>query len=107
MVKYLLIVSAFFCLIACKKDKLPEGTPECIQEIIEQEGGSGNLLTVKRTVVQGENHYWLNTGAMAWDGSEAIINESCDTICMLCGFCLPPPCTSDYDNAVWETIWEK
>jgi hypothetical protein len=107
MVKYLLPVALLFCFWACKKDEGSQQTqiPSCIQDIID---GAGNgLLAVKRTEINGENRYWLNTGAMAWDGSEAIVNESCDTVCMLCGFCLPPPCTSDYNNAVWETIWEK
>jgi len=107
MVKYFLFIAALFCFPACKKDKGLANTSDCIQEIIDEAIETGNLLAVKKTKVNGENRYWLNSGAMAWDGSEAIVDETCDTICILCGFCVPEGCMYDYYNAVWETIWEK
>jgi len=96
-------------LAACsKEDQNPTAKlPACIQDILDDPEQSENLLTIRLQQVNGENHYWLNTGAMAWDGTETIVNEQCETVCTLCGFCISPECIGDYDNEDWEIIWEK
>lgn len=99
----------FFCLIiltviACKKD---DKLSPCLHEKLEAFKASSRAKTIKKQIVNGEVHYWLNTDDRHLDGTEYILNETCDTVCVLCGDCDPPACLSNYDNDNWKTIWEK
>lgn len=105
MYKLTTILFFLFIFIACSKDEVKTGIPDCIGNILEKE--SANLLTVQRIEVDGDFHYWLNTGASIYDGPEYIVNSSCDTVCVFC-FCKPvPSCHEAYQNEQWEIIWSK
>lgn len=97
-------------LSACSKNQ-PGDTdtiPTCIQSIIDQEiQRLDPLLTVKSQVIDGESHYWLNTDAVHYDGSEYIVNQNCDTVCYFCGECNPLACSAEYDYEKWVTIWTE
>ena len=90
----------------CKKDDCEDGKlPDCIQQRINI-SSKPLYLTVNMQKVNGECHYWLNTGAMAFDGAEYIVNDQCDTVCFYCGFCIPPDCSKEYSSEDWEVIWK-
>lgn len=84
---------------------------DCHRALIAARGGEGTrgrLLAVRAQLVRGEPHYWLHTGAMAYDGTEAIVDAACETVCTLGGFRAVdqvPPCTRDYDGEAWVTLW--
>jgi hypothetical protein len=103
------ILFVLFCILlsaCCKQDDCNDGKlPDCIQKIIDI-SSTQPFLTVKMQKVDGECHYWLNTGANAWDGVEYIVNSHCDTVCVLCGFCPTPDCSKKYDFENWEIVWE-
>jgi hypothetical protein len=110
MAKYLLFISVLFCFSACKKDKLPKGTPECIKDEIEEFKNDCQAIAVKKTIVNGEYHYWFDKAGDPVDRTviELIFDETCDSVCYFCtGFCAQPWCAEDYVLAEWETIWEK
>lgn len=99
----LIILTAFF---SCNRDKIIDTPiPTCIQEIIDNPERSADLKTIKVQKSGNQLHYWLNTDATTFDGSELIVNNSCDTICHFCGECTPPKCTKRYNHNNWETIW--
>ena len=108
MRSFVMMLLVFAALAGCKDDTVKHSgeIPACIQAIIDDEELSMDL---KRVVVQlkgDEFHYWLNTDLMAIDLIEFVVNETCDTMCVLCAECTPPPCQLEYGNE-WQTIWTK
>lgn len=111
MIKYAVIYSLLLSIFAsCDKvDSCEKGNdlPHCIQETINKDSSSyAPILSVQRQKIDGDYHYWLNTDARHYDGSEAIVNTSCDTVCWFCGFCVQPACIEKYATT-WDTIWTK
>jgi hypothetical protein len=106
VMKRLLIV--FFVLfgVSCTSN-YKEDIPDCIQEIIDNDISPVPIKTIQVQKIKGELHYWLNTDASHWDGGEFIVNNICDTVCVICGECFLPECYDDYDFSAWEIIWEK
>jgi hypothetical protein len=94
------------CSKATKENESQNGLPECIEQLTDDPSQVEAIKRVLTQTIEGETHYWLNTDAMHYDGSEVIVNNACDTLCLFCGECLLPPCASDYTNQ-WETIWER
>lgn len=96
---------------SCKKEidccAGPKDLPQCIQEMIADTSISNKLITIQRTQVGNEQHFWLNSGASAWDGPEYIVNEQCDTVCLWLCFCLPAACADVYDINEFEIVWQK
>ncbi len=107
----ILIQSLLICVLlitSCEKNNnCCDQLPDCINEMINRAGDSPPLVSVKMQKVDGECHYWLNTGASAWDGVEYIVNDKCDTICEIGGFRAPLDCSKNYDFDKWEIVWEK
>ena len=102
-IAFMLLSSVTF---ACNnKDYNTKELPDCIQTYIDL-SSKQPFETVKVQKVDGECYYWLNTGAMNWDGVEYIVNENCDTVCGYCGECIPPECLDDFDYNNWDIIWE-
>lgn len=92
---------------SCTNPENPIDTtiPNCIQNIINDSNSTNQLKTVRVQEVNKELHYWLNTDYAHFDGVEYIVNSKCDTICGVCGECLPPDCSENY-NENWVIIWE-
>jgi len=81
--------------------------PSCMADLLEDHQFFQSLRTIRvNTHISGQRHYWLNTGAMNYDGSEDIVNEYCETVCFFCGECYPPSCLQDYIGP-WVTIWKR
>jgi hypothetical protein len=106
-----LFLSLIFILLlssCCKNENNCNGDlPACISKIIQDDSISESIKTIKVQNIDGECHYWLNTGAMAWDGVEYIVNDKCDTICGIGGFLISQDCSINYDFDKWEIVWEK
>ncbi|MEZ4906719.1 MAG: hypothetical protein R2771_03530 [Saprospiraceae bacterium] len=102
--KFVLSIVLFSSLFSCNKSENNECTlPECIQNYIDL-SSKQPFETVKMQKVDGECYYWLNTGAMAYDGVEFIVDENCDSICYIGGFA-PAECIINFSDD-WEIIWE-
>lgn len=103
--KYLFLIITF---LACAKDHkiIPESTslPDCIKNVIYM---NPCIQQVEVQEVEGEKHYFINTGSTNWDGVDFIVNNQCDTVCGLCGECIPPPCALKYDYLGWKVVWKK
>lgn len=93
-------------LSACSKCEETSGLPDCIETIIANNTGYDTIKTVQVQTIDGNLHYWLETGAMSYDGTEAIVNAECDTLCTIGGW-LPPECSNNYIYENWETIWKR
>ncbi|MGE5357173.1 MAG: hypothetical protein ACM3PT_13150 [Deltaproteobacteria bacterium] len=104
-----LFILLLFVLNSCCKDENCDASklPDCIQQMIDVVGDAPPFNSVKRQKVDEEYHYWLNTGAMAWDGVEYIVNCDCDTVCEIGGFRPPQDCSKNFDFDKWEIVWEK
>lgn len=97
----------FFVACDCKEKVNIKDIPACVKAIYEPgPTQDSHLIAVKRMEVGNEFHYWLNTGDNAFDGTEYIINEACDTVCSFC-FCPVNPCISKYENGEWEVVYEN
>ena len=98
------ICVGLICLLcfSCKKESKVE-VPSCIMEIIDVDERVGEI-TIQE--VDGEIHYFVSTGAMAYDGQEYIYNTDCDTLCTLGGFAPLPDCFDIYDEE-WTSIWTR
>ena len=107
--KTILIIFLGLFLFSCtKQDKCDsEKLPDCIQQMIGVAGNEPPFNSVKRKNVDGEYHYRLNTGDMAWDGIEYIVNCDCDTVCEIGWLSPQQDCSKNFDFDKWETIWEK
>jgi len=80
---------------------------ECIEDIIAADSTNttiDTLQTIQRQNIDGEWHFWLNTGAIAYDGDEYIVNEQCDTVCYYAGW-IPQECIDNYAFNEWEIVW--
>jgi len=120
MIKVLLSFSILILLAvtSCKKDNvakdeentISEELPFCIEEILKDTINSMQLKTIQAITLNNEVHYWLNTDFRLLDGSEAIVNEQCDTVCGICSGCIlidpAEDCTTDYDFNNWQIIWQ-
>ena len=111
--KNYLFLSVFCILVfSCGDDDTASGTPDCIQEKIDEYAANESLapIAVYKTTIGDEEHFWFNTEAVHVDGAEFILNAQCDTICGYCGECIPADCISEYPaygDDEWEFVWEK
>jgi hypothetical protein len=97
--KYLTFL--FLIAMSCHKDKCDTDLPACI----DTDQIKSVVKTIRTQTVNGERHYWLNTDFNQFDGAEFIVNQNCDTVCVFCGECNPPPCTLNYKYEAWKQIW--
>jgi hypothetical protein len=108
--KYLvfLFIGLTIYSFTCHKDSLHQtDLPECIQNMINDLNVNSKLLSISTQTVSGEVFYRLNTGALAYDGCDYVINAQCDTVCTLCGFQMPQECWNKYEEKQWKLIWQK
>ncbi len=101
---YLICIILFF--FSCNKSDL-NNVPPCIREIVRDDSQDGKIKTVQAQAVNGEIHFWINTDARHYDGSEIIVNSTCQTVCGYCGECVQGECADLYIYEDWEIVWEK
>jgi len=92
--------------VACCKSE-GNNLSACLDSKLETFKAEPDAVAIKTQTINGEKHYWLNNNATFYDGVEYILGENCDTVCFICGECLPPSCNEDYDSNNWEIYWEK
>lgn len=107
MNKQFLFSLLLLSLFACQKNEEKSVACPDFEAKIEEFKASDVSISIKTQEVGGETHYWFHDGANTWDGSEYILNESCDTVCYFCGKCMAPECLDAYDNNAWVVLWEK
>lgn len=101
------LLSLIFIVSSChKKDCDDSEIPDCVQSILDNNDPNEPVVSIKFQEIDGENFYWLNTGAMAYDGFEYIVDENCDTVCQIGGW-FPQECMNNFDNEKWGEIWKK
>ncbi len=103
--KYLFLLLLLFSVCQsndCTNDHLPE----CILNMIND---PNPLVTIKTIRIQNLDkviHYWINTDATHYDGTEQIIDKDCNQVCYFCGECSPPKCLNLYSDE-WKIIWRR
>jgi len=106
--KFLKIVCGLMLLIlltSCNKEEMKDtdgNLPACILAEIDADDD----LIVKTQTLNGEVHYWLNTGDLAFDGEEEIVNDLCEKVCYFGGW-TNPTCIADYDPNEWQEAWPE
>ncbi len=108
-------VSILCLAVACNRDDdlapvgALEDAPPCVQEFV----GSINSIDriyppwyVRAQRIGAETHYWLDTGAPAWDGIDRVVDGNCNEVCSFGGFRLALACEADYDTKAWIEIWK-
>ena len=105
----LVLFATLLALAACEREDAivsTAGLPPCVQDFIDVANRSDrtDTWTVSTHPVDGERHYWLGTGAPAYDGVDYIVNTRCDTVCAYGGFRPALDCARQY-NGQWLEIW--
>ena len=101
MKNYVILSFLLIFLFACdkKQEALITDIPECVQAIIDAQPS----LDIYAQEVDNQFHYWINTGESAVDGTEPILNTSCDTICTFGGW-ITPECYNVYVDSNWQKV---
>jgi hypothetical protein len=80
--------------------------PPCIENIIDSADPDIPVLEIRTQTVGAEVHYWIFTGINALDGNEYIVDENCNTLCVIRGW-FYDPCIAEYNESGWLTVWEN
>jgi hypothetical protein len=90
MKKTLLILCAFFLVMACKKETTPttlSDTPDCVKNI----ANSFQFPATVKKMTDGTAFYWQvqteGSPQIVDDEFMYIFNDNCDTLCRVC-FCI-------------------
>ena len=94
--------------ISChKKECSPSEFSDCLNDKFEQFKQQPDAISILATTNFPETMYLLHTTAPTYDGPEYFLGENCDTVCINCGFCIPPPCMDGFSFDKTKVIWEK
>ena len=96
--RIVLLLFIFGFLLSCNNDEVDLSFPACLEELT----ADNENLVIKMQEVDGERHFWLNTGFNAFDADEYIVDENCDTVCYYGGW-INPECIEDYTGE-WVII---
>ncbi|MBK8565383.1 MAG: hypothetical protein IPN76_19060 [Saprospiraceae bacterium] len=87
-----------------------EKLPDCIAALVAADKEQGRMNVLKLNL-NGSDHYWLQSGAAAYDGIEyvyqVIKDGKCEEVCQMGGMRMPPPCQKVYEGKQWELVWEE
>lgn len=83
-----------------------EKLPDCITELVKANKDEGRMNVLKMNV-NGTDHYWLQSGAAAYDGIEYIYDTNCKEVCKTGGMRKPLDCMKVYEAGQWELVWEE
>jgi hypothetical protein len=81
--------------------------PGCLSEKAKTVAAADGVLRVLKMNTGGQDHFWFNDGAAAYDGIEFIYDANCKEVCKTGGFRKPLDCMKVYENQKWEVIWEE
>ncbi|MBI1227562.1 MAG: hypothetical protein GC192_20180 [Bacteroidetes bacterium] len=84
-----------------------EKLPDCIMKQIENNRVAQGRMVVYKMTVNGSDHYWLQSGAAAYDGIEFIYDANCKEVCKTGGMRKPLDCMKAYENGKWGLVWEE
>lgn len=81
--------------------------PVCVTDFINTAHATdrANEWSVRVQCRDDRRHYWLDTGAPAYDGVDCIVNAACETVCEVGGFRPALPCWAEYDQEAWAEVW--
>lgn len=106
--RYLICLAfSIFLFFACHKEKDCCAFPEspCLEDLLESFKESPRAVSIQTTQLLDRQVWWLNTDLRHLDGPEYIVDAKCDTVCMLCSECYPPPCMDLLGD--WKVVWKK
>jgi hypothetical protein len=88
-----------------------EKLPDCITALVAADKVEGKM-NVHKMNVNGVDHYWLQSGAAAYDGIELIYEfnaqaATCKEACKTGGMRRPLDCMKAYEAGKWELVWEE
>jgi hypothetical protein len=83
-----------------------EKLPDCIAALVAADKVDGKMNVFKMNI-NGADHYWLQSGAAAYDGIEYIYDGYCKEVCTTGGMRKPPACMAIYEGKQWELVWEE
>lgn len=83
-----------------------EKLPDCITALVAADKEQGKMNVLKMNV-NGTDHYWLQSGAAAYDGIELIYDANCKEVCKTGGMRKPLDCMKVYEGKQWELVWEE
>lgn len=86
---------------------IKEKLPDCIMEKVKAQISPPNRMKVIKVNVNGVDHYWLRSGAVAFDGIEYIYDSSCKEVCRTGGMQTQMTCMKSYENVPWTVVWEE
>ncbi len=83
-----------------------EKLPDCIKALVDADKVEGRMM-VRKMNISGVDHYWLQSGAAAYDGIELIYDANCKEVCKTGGMRKPLDCMKVYEAGKWELVWEE
>ncbi len=83
-----------------------EKLPDCVTALVKADKVDGKM-SVFKMAVKGVDHYWLQSGAAAYDGIEFIYDANCKEVCKTGGMRMPMDCMKAYEAGKWELVWEE
>ncbi len=87
-----------------------ETLPDCIMEKVKADKEEAKMNILKMNI-NGNDHYWLQSGAAAYDGLEYVYelgkDGKCEEVCQMGGMRVPPPCEKAYQGKQWVLVWEE
>ena len=94
-----------FTALSCSKDCGCEQPPEtCANKAIDEFIKRSDALAVYQYTLNGEKGFLLDAGERLYDGTIALINFDCDTLCLVGGL-LPSQCSLELKEEV--VLWQK
>lgn len=94
-------------LFSCSSSEIEEDNiPFCVLAEFNSLKDDNQFLKIRRQMINDEYHFWINTGANAYDGDEDIVDSNCDVVCQYRGW-FPAECIDQYEFERWEVILEN
>ena len=101
-------LAALGFLAACHRDCHENmAASDCLKDKFEQFKQQPDAVAILATTNYLDTMYLLRTNASYLDGTEYFLGKNCDTVCILCGECLPPGCLTDFSYDKTVVVWEK
>ncbi|MBI5917032.1 MAG: hypothetical protein HY842_16800 [Bacteroidetes bacterium] len=109
MKKILLATLTATLLAACCDDTSNVGNPVCIDDTIETFKTDSQSIAVLKTDLNGQFLFWFQTEAPWADGTDDVLNEECEVVCLIGGFRIDPcDCMGvNFCELTFDTLWHR